>query len=82
MIRVAARTLVFVGILAAPQVVAAQATDVTTEVDVTVGRSTEDVRAAGTQLRLFGSLPRDWRFFGELAWADTWGEHSDAFGSA
>lgn len=82
MIRAAARTLVFVGTLSAPHVVVAQATDVTTEVDFTVGRSTEDVRAAGTQLRLFGSLPRDWRFFGELTWADTWGEHSDAFGAA
>lgn len=82
MIRAAARALVFVGILSAPHVVAAQETGVTTEVDITVGRSTEDVRAAGTQLRLFGSLPRDWRFFGELTWADTWGEHSDAFGAA
>ena len=82
MIRAAARALAFVGILSAPHVVVAQETGVSTEVDVTVGRSTEDVRAAGTQLRLFGSLPRDWRFFGELTWADTWGEHSDAFGSA
>jgi hypothetical protein len=61
---------------------AQQAVNVTTEVDVTAGHSTEDARAAGTQLRIFGTLPSDWRFYAEGTWADVWGEESDAFGSA
>jgi hypothetical protein len=66
-----------------PARVSAQSADLTTEVDLTVGQSTDDVRAAGTQARIFGALPRDWRFYAEATWADTWGdEHSDAFGSA
>jgi hypothetical protein len=83
----AARALVVLAVLAAPAAAGAQesgarAVDVTTELDITVGRSTEDVRAAGTQLRFFGALPREWRFYAEATWADTWGEHSDAFGAA
>jgi hypothetical protein len=82
----AVRTLVVAGLLATPQAAAAQDPDVTTEADVTIGRSSEDVDAAGTQLRVFGALPGDWRFMAEATWADTWGgkpdEHSDAFGSA
>ena len=74
--------LVILAALAAAPRSAAQEVDVATEVDVTVGHSTEDVRAAGTQLRLFGTLPREWRFYAEATWAETWGEHSDAFGSA
>jgi len=80
------RALVLAGLIAAPHGVAAQDLDVTTEADVTVGRSSEDIGAAGTQLRLFGVLPHDWRFFAEATWADTWGgepgERSDAFGAA
>ncbi len=78
----AIRALVMAAVLAAPAVVRAQETDVTTELDVTVGQSTDDVRAAGTQARIFGTLPSDWRYYAEATWADTWGEHSDAFGSA
>jgi hypothetical protein len=71
------------GALATPLAASAQNAEITTEADVTIGHSTEDVRAAGTQLRVFGSLPRDWRFYAEATWADTWGgEQSDAFGSA
>jgi hypothetical protein len=68
--------------LAMPCAAAAQGIDVSTEADMTVGTSTEDVRAAGTQVRLFGTLPQDWRFYTEATWAETWGEKSDAFGSA
>jgi hypothetical protein len=79
----AAFLLALLGLLAAPRASSAQNADVTTEADVTVGHSTEDVQAAGTQVRVFGSLPRDWRFYAEATWADTWGgEPSDAFGSA
>jgi hypothetical protein len=74
--------LVLAAMLRAPLPASAQALDVSAEVDVTVGHSTDDVRAAGTQARIFGALPRDWRFYAEATWAETWGEHSDAFGSA
>jgi hypothetical protein len=76
------RALVLLALLAVPRPSEAQTADVTTEVDVTVGRSSEDVGAAGSQVRLFGALPGDWRFYAEASWADTWGEHSDAFGAA
>jgi hypothetical protein len=69
-------------LLLVPAAAWAQSTDIATEVDVTIGQSTDDVRAAGTQARMFGSLPGDWRFYAEATWADTWGEHSDAFGAA
>jgi len=80
------RALLLLSVLATPPMAAAQGVDVSTEADVTVGTSTQDVRAAGTQLRIFGALPREWRFYAEATWADTWGgepdERSDAFGSA
>jgi len=82
-LRQAGLALVLLAALAAPRASAAQGVDVTTEADLTVGRSTEDdVRAAGTQLRVFGTLPRAWRFYAEATWAETWGEPSDAFGAA
>jgi hypothetical protein len=80
--RIAFRSLAVVALFVVPGSTAAQDAEVTTEVDITVGSSTEDVRAAGTQVRFFGALPRDWRFYGDVTWADTWGEPSDAFGSA
>ncbi len=58
------------------------AQNVITEVDVTAGHSTEDVRAAATQVRVFGEGPKRWRLFAEGTWADVWGPTSDAFGSA
>ena len=76
------RTMLTIAILGAPAAALAQNSDVATEVDVTVGHSTDDVRAAGTQARVFGALPADWRFYAEATWADTWGERSDAFGAA
>jgi hypothetical protein len=79
----AAFAVALCSVLAWPRVVGAQDVAVTTEADVTIGRSTEDgVRAAGTQVRAFGTLPREWRFYAEASWADQWGEPSDAFGSA
>ena len=82
MIRGPLRTIAVTALLLVPGRALAQSAEVTAEVDVTVGQSTEDVRAAGTQARIFGTLPGDWRFYGEATWADTWGERSDAFGSA
>jgi hypothetical protein len=65
-----------------PRTLAAQAPTVITELDVTTGRSTEGVTAAGSQLRVFGEGPREWRFYVEGSWADVWGPKSDAFGTA
>jgi hypothetical protein len=70
--------LVAVILSAAP----AGAQSIFTEVDVTVGHSTEDVQAAATQLRVFGEAPKKWRLFAEGTWADVWGPTSDAFGAA
>ena len=53
-----------------------------TELDVTVGRSTEDVHAASSQLRVFGDAFGGWVYYLEAAWGQQWGEESDAFGSA
>jgi hypothetical protein len=82
----AVRAFVVACLLAVPHTAATQDLDVATEADVTIGRSSEDIDAAGTQLRIFGSLPGDWRFLAEATWADTWGgtpdDPSDAFGSA
>ena len=60
----------------------AEAQTLTTEVDTTGGYSTEGVKAAATQFRVFGEGPASWRYFAEGTWADVWGPDSDAFGSA
>jgi hypothetical protein len=69
-------------VVAGAQAVDAGAQSFFTEVDVTVGHSTEDVQAAGTQVRVFGEGPKKWRLFAEATWADVWGPTSDAFGAA
>jgi hypothetical protein len=55
---------------------------ISTEVDVTAGTSTENVRAGSTQARLFGASTSDWRFTAEVNWAGADGQRSDAFSSA
>ena len=61
----------------------AAAQTMTTEVDVTLGRSTESVKAAASQVRLFGDIgAAGWVYFAEAAWGDVWGPTSDAFGAA
>ena len=57
-------------------------TRVTTEVDFTLGRSTEDVNAAAAQVRVFGASRSDWRYFVEAAWGRVTTSPSDAFGAA
>jgi hypothetical protein len=59
----------------------ASAQTATTEVDLTVGHSTEDVQAASSQLRLFGDAVAGWQYYVEASWAQQWGNRSDAFGS-
>jgi len=42
------------------------------ELDVTAGYSGEEIRAAASQLRLFGDGPAGIRYFGELSWGGRW----------
>ena len=55
---------------------------VTSEADVTVGRSTEGSTAASTQVRIFGATASDWRYFAEASWGGVRGPATDAFNSA
>ena len=50
-----------------PRVVRAQS--ITAEAAVTGGLSTDEVSAAAVQLRAFGDVTHEIRFFGEAAWA-------------
>jgi hypothetical protein len=63
-------------------VAAAGAQSAAVEVQQTVGVSSEDVGAAGTQLRVFGEPLRGLRYIVEGAWGDRSEEGSDAFGTA
>ena len=65
--------LIALSIALRPCVLAAQTPALISELDVTIGRSTEGVQAAGAQIRLFGEGPKEWRFFAEASWADVWG---------
>lgn len=80
MTRRAAALAAFVVCIATPARVLAQS--ITTEAAVTVGRSTETVNAAAAQVRLFGTIASDWRYFAEGAWGLVSGPPSDAFGAA
>jgi hypothetical protein len=80
MTRRAAALAAFLVCAAAPAPVLAQS--ITTEASVTVGRSTETVNAAAAQLRVFGTITSDWRYFVEGAWGLVTGPASDAFGAA
>jgi hypothetical protein len=64
--------LVVVPAVASPQTIA-------TEVDVTVGRSTDGTNGAAIQTRVFGTSRSDWRVFLEAAWGVVSGGASDAF---
>jgi len=79
--RAAALVLV---IAAAPAIAHAQS--ITTEADISVGRSTDRVNAAAIQVRLFGATRSDWRVFLETTWGLTTsaesGPESDAFDAA
>jgi hypothetical protein len=60
---------------------AASAQALHTDVSITTGASTEDVRAGSTQARLFGET-HGLRVYLEGAWGTTRGPRSDAFGAA
>jgi hypothetical protein len=79
---VALKLAAIAGLVSALAAAPAAAQSVTTEVDVSAGASTENVRAGSTQLRLFGANASDWRFFAEATWAGVDGQDSDAFAAA
>ena len=55
---------------------------ITTEAAVATGFATDEVAAVAAQVRVFGALKYDIRFFGEAAWAASSDEENDAFGVA
>ena len=69
--------LLVVFVMASPAVARAQSA--VTEVDVTVGRSTDGTNSAAVQTRFSGVSRSDWRVFLEAAWGLVKGGKSDAF---
>jgi hypothetical protein len=51
---------------------AAQAQTISAELDLTGGYSGEEIKAAASQLRLFGEAPAQIQFFAEAAWGQRW----------
>jgi hypothetical protein len=60
----------------------AVAQSITVEADLSAGVSTENVRAAAVQARVFGASASDWRFFAEATFGGADGQPSDAFSAA
>jgi hypothetical protein len=69
--------LLVVFVMASPAVVRAQSR--VTEVDVTVGRSTDGASSAAVQTRFSGISRSEWRVYLEAAWGIVRGSDSDAF---
>ena len=57
-------------------------TTVSAELDLTAGYSGEEVRAAASQLRLFGEGPGKIEFFAETAWGDRWAGDAPLLGQS
>ncbi len=51
------------------------------EADITAGYSGEEVRAAASQVRVFGDGPARIRYFAEASWAGRWAEDSYILGA-
>ena len=66
------RTCVLLGLLIAMPAARAGAQIISSEIDLTAGYSGEDVRAAASQVRLFGEAPGRVGFLVEAAWGDRW----------
>jgi hypothetical protein len=78
------RSLVLTGLLLAvlPSAPAGAQTTVSAELDLTAGYSGEEVRAAASQLRLFGEGPGKIEFFAETAWGDRWAGDAPLLGES
>ncbi|MSO57368.1 MAG: hypothetical protein EXQ55_10700 [Acidobacteria bacterium] len=50
----------------------AHAQTISAEIDVTAGYSGEEIRAAASQVRLFGEMPGGARYFAEASWGGRW----------
>ena len=55
---------------------------IATELDMTAGYSGEEVRAAASQLRLFGEAPAGIGFCAEVAWGDRWAGDAPVIGES
>jgi hypothetical protein len=66
-----ARAIACVGVFAA-SVCVAHGQTISAEADITAGYSGEEVRAAASQLRVFGDGPARIRYFAEASWAGRW----------
>jgi len=79
-----ARITLAATLLASAPSAAARATaqSLTVEAGLSAGVSTENVRAAAVQGRVFGASASDWRFFAEATFGGVSGQPSDAFNAA
>jgi hypothetical protein len=66
------RTCAFVWLAIAMCPARTAAQTISSELDVTAGYSGEEIRAAASQLRVFGEAPAGFGFFAEAAWGDRW----------
>lgn len=57
------------------------AQSVAAELDLTAGYSGEEIRAAASQIRLFGEAPAGIGFFVEAAWGDRWAGDAPVIGT-
>jgi hypothetical protein len=55
---------------------------ISAEIDLTAGYSGEEVRAAASQLRLFGEAPAGVSFFVDTAWGDRWAGGAPVIGES
>jgi hypothetical protein len=75
------RTLAFTAAaMFAALVSVAHAQTPSAEVDLTAGYSGEDIRAAASQLRVFGDAPGGIRYFAEASWAGRWAGENPVIG--
>src|SRR6476646_3040566 len=51
------------------------------ELDLTAGYSGEEIRAAASQLRVFGEGPGKIRFFSEVSWGGRWAGDDPVIGA-
>jgi hypothetical protein len=69
-------------LLVAATAVSADAQTVSAELDLTAGYSGEEIKAAASQLRLFGDAPAGIRYFAEASWGGRWAGDDSVVGGA
>ena len=80
MVRIA-RAIACAVVLASPICVLHGQT-ISAEADITAGYSGEEVRAAASQLRVFGDGPAKIRYFAEASWAGRWAGDDEVIGGS